>query len=175
MNEYGVELDKIYRKALFFGIIMNIVAPFLYFYVANSIAKSGTRGIPQSAEELKTITIILIIVSIVESVVGFFIKKLFFFKPMIKSQATFKKDFSKNAFSSSIATYAFSHAAAVYGLVLFLLGADLMYVPVFGAFSLIIFFLLRPTYAFFEKSLEKQQQLVKEGKFYKRKMFGGPF
>ena len=173
MNQYGVDLKKVYRKIFWIGFISNVLIPAYYIRIA-FLMEIGEN--PMSLEEMPHLKIMLFIfigVSICCIWVSKFIRRQRFFSPMIKSSETFKKDFSRKSIISSVVVNAFPHAVVLYGLIFSNLSGQIEYLYYFMIPSVILFFFIRPNYSYLEKSLAAQENFVSEGKYYTGKF--GPF
>ena len=175
MNQYGVNLDKAYRKIFWLGIIMNIVCPIVYVIIAFSMKYSEEPPPKNNVEHLDIILYALIAVSICIVIASLVLRQKRFFSPMIKSKETFEKDFSRESFNSAIIVNSMIVAIAIYGLIFFFLSGQIEYLFYFAIPSVMLYILIRPNYSLLEMSLAAQEKFVSEGKFFKKSFGLFPF
>lgn len=143
------DVESLAGRLLKLSLIINIVAPaamFLVVYLLKSTEMLPTSLVP--AGTLQIIFFALLFVAISEVAVAFIIKKSIFSPDKVRTTLSDTAAFSKSMTAGTLTLAALGAASAFYGILLYILGINLVNVAAFALIALVHFRLFRPTAGF---------------------------
>jgi len=162
--EDKTDLARIIIKPLYFGLLVNIVIPMglllVFFYINNNHYIENRVG-----DFANPLFYIFIVLALLEAALALWWRGKLFKQPMIRRPETFENDFSSELLARSKPIFILIASISVYGYVYLMLTGRFTEGVLFVVFSFVVFQVVRPRYGMTRKLIERQQQLVKEGKF----------
>lgn len=163
-NTHGVDTMKILVKLTYLGLALGVATPAISVVAAYMLNGARENPTPEFVQA-QIFFWGLLAFSFVGIGVAFFMRRLFFGKPFVRSEAMFVKDFEEGTWKNFIIIYAFINALPVYGLIYNFMGGEFRATMLFAILGVITFQFIRPRQDFIENALKKQETFVAEGKF----------
>ncbi len=164
-SKYGIDLIKVQFKATMMGMILGVVYPGAIVAVAYFI--NSNRTPPISPADIDMFFWILVAIGVIQVLIAFYFRRNLLSKPCVKTESTFAVDFQDSIKKTNIILASFHNSIAIYGLVLFFMGAEIDVALLFAVLSVIAFQILRFRGPLIEKAIVSQQEHVSAGRFWK--------
>ncbi len=162
-----MDIDGISKKMLVISLFMNVLFLVAYTVVVLYIESKGGPKIVGQGALAENLVYFFPVISVIEIIVAFYLRKRDFSRPMIKSEETFARDFDAAVSVASIRLFALAETIAIFGLVMYFLAGEIMQYFIYLAVSILFFLVIRPTKGLMTESLERQAALVSRGEFAK--------
>lgn len=156
------DLERIDRDCTRRGFLIGIAAPALLFltvYLLRSAALlPAASAMPH--ETLRLLFYVLLFVGISELGAGFVMRQVMFATDKIRTALAIPGGFERMVGTASTVLSALGASPMIYGTVLFILGADMTAVAVFGLITLACYRILRLSPDFLRKAVAKVQPAI---------------
>jgi hypothetical protein len=143
-------IDKIYMKAIYWGMLLDFFVPAILVALGFLLRSKVVGFLP--TEHLKLLLAILLVASLVELGVLYFLKRKLFWG--LVSQLPTSVNFEQCFVRFSIVLFLVALVPSVYGFVYLLLGGTMDWFLIFVAITLLCFMLFKPK----TKEIEKLSQ-----------------
>jgi len=163
-NRDEFDLHHMIVRSLYFGLGVNVVVPvvglFVCYWVGNNYVLDNQLG-----DQTDILFYVLGAVSIAQAGIALWWRSKILGKPMIRTQETFADDLSDGILAGSRPVFAIIAAISVWGYLFFYLTGFFREGAFFVVFSFLVFQVVRPRLGFVSKLIDRQKELVKQGKF----------
>ena len=159
-----IELSAIIAKPLYFGLVVNVVIPvgllMVCYYIHNNMYLENRLG-----GFANTLFYIFAALTLAEAGLAIWWRGKLLNKPMIRRKETFEQDIVAGFVRVCRPIFLIIASTSLYGIIYFLLTGRFEEAVLFVVISFLVFQIVRPRYGIARKVIDRQKELVEQGRF----------
>ncbi|MFH1686308.1 MAG: hypothetical protein ABIE70_02150 [bacterium] len=160
----GLDLTRIIVKPLYFGMLVNIIAPMAGLFVCYWLNNQDTPMENRVGDFANTLYYIIGAVALSQAGLALWWRQKSFARPMVRSMESFEDDLRDSLIAASKPVFILIAAISLWGYLYFFLTGRFNEGAFVVLFSFVVFQVIRPRQGGLKKLIDRQRQLVKEGK-----------
>jgi len=161
------DIVPLVAKPLYLGLLINVVLPMglllVCYYLNNKYYLENRVG-----DLANTLFYAMVVLALAQGGVALWWRKVLFDRPMVRREETMLEDIQQALVRRSRPVFVLIAAISLYGYVYFYLTGRFREAALVVLFSFIVFQFVRPRINSVRKLIERQRELVKQGKLLAR-------
>lgn len=163
-HEYN--LTGMISRPLYFGLFANIMIPVGLLFLCYWIDQHY-HPINRIPDQANLVFYLFAAIGVLQAAGALWWREKKFRQPMVRREETFEADLIHRVFQYSKPIFLLIASIAVWGYIYYFLTARFDGAVIFVVGSFLVFQIVRPRYGSMNRLVAHQENLVKEGKFYK--------
>ena len=159
-----IELARIVAPPLYFGLLVNIVAPVMILMVCYYLANSHYVTNPM-IENTRLWLFVFGAMALAEAGLALWWRGKLLNQPMVRKEATFEADIARGVARHSRPVFLLIASISLYGYIYFFLTGLFDQAVFFVVLEFLVFQIVRPRYGLAKKVVERQKELVSQGRW----------
>jgi hypothetical protein len=155
-----IEKQKAIIKSTYMGLFMNVLGPVVIFIIAAFVKGQGFQSAENAPsfpnQNIQFLFYALLFISITDLVAAYFIRKSLSSRPR-PPDTSHGEFFKRQMLTISVVVYGLNSMHAIYGLVLFVLGAAIEIMMLFVALTFVSYQIFKPRKNFADYLCEKME------------------
>ncbi len=161
----GLDLTRIIFKPLYFGMLVNVVAPMVGLFVCYWF-ENQVPPLPNHVGEFaNTLYFIIGAVALIHAGLALWLRQKRYATPMIRSEESFEDDLAASLMAASKGLFLLIASISIWGYLYFFLTGRFLEGAIVVLFSFVVFQVIRPRQSGLKRLIDRQRELMEEGKF----------